>query len=153
MNGQAPRQQFPAAQKEQSTQEQQSNKPGTKTGGKTANRVSKWPQIPHRTTVTEVWVDLNSQVSPSDETDTLYPRLSQQHGGTPNLKFPSPKDFRYGMLRSEVERVYGIPTLSTMQTRSGRLFQKYVYVKKDRSAVTVALLEDGRVLNAIDMPQ
>jgi hypothetical protein len=67
--------------------------------------------------------------------------------------FPEPRDFRSGMLRAEVEQRYGTPTLSTVQTRSGRLLQRYVYVKGDKTAVTVAVLEDGRVVNALSMPQ
>jgi hypothetical protein len=66
---------------------------------------------------------------------------------------PEARDIPSGMPRSEVEKIYGRPTLSTIQTRSGRLLQKYVYVSKDKSTVTVAVLEDGRVLTALDMPQ
>ena len=66
--------------------------------------------------------------------------------------FPEPRNFASGMLRSDVERLYGTPTLSTVQTRSGRLLQRYIYVSPEKSSTTMAIIEDGRVVSALTMP-
>ena len=66
--------------------------------------------------------------------------------------FPEPRNFASGMLRSDVERLYGTPTLSTIQTRSGRLLQRYIYVSPEKSSTTMAIIEDGRVVSALSMP-
>jgi hypothetical protein len=66
--------------------------------------------------------------------------------------FPEPRNFASGMLRSDIERLYGRPTLSTVQTRSGRLLQRYIYVSPEKSSTTMAIMEDGRVVSALSLP-
>jgi hypothetical protein len=66
--------------------------------------------------------------------------------------FPEPGNFSSGMLRADVERLYGAPTLSVVQTRSGRLLQRYIYVSPEKSSTTMAIIEDGRVVNAASLP-
>jgi hypothetical protein len=83
--------------------------------------------------------------------DGVFPEISST--ARTMAAFPQARDIPSGMPRAEVEKNYGRPTLSTIQTRSGRLLQKYVYLSKDKSAATMAVLEDGRVVNSLNMPQ
>jgi hypothetical protein len=66
---------------------------------------------------------------------------------------PTARDLKLGMDRSEIERIYGPPTLSTTQAHGGMLLQRYYYLDRANSRTTVALMENGRVIVAADAPR
>jgi hypothetical protein len=66
---------------------------------------------------------------------------------------PTARDLKLGMDRSEIERIYGPPTLSTTQAHGGMLLQRYYYLDRAKSRTTVALMENGRVIVAADAPR
>ncbi len=98
------------------------------------------------TEIPNVWVEVPAEYPSSPRTE-----LRSDRAMLPSL--PEARDIPSGMPRSEVEKLYGRPTLSTIQTRSGRLLQRYVYISRDKSTATVAVLEDGRVITALNVPQ
>jgi hypothetical protein len=67
--------------------------------------------------------------------------------------FPSERDLLRGMPRNRLRTLFGPPSLRVSATRDGRLVERYVYVKPDRSSATVAYLENGAVVSAETVAQ
>lgn len=66
----------------------------------------------------------------------------------PAKRFPRSQELDPGMLRSQIIEKYGDPNLRTFQTRNSALIERYVYVNRERNAMTVALLENGRAVRS-----
>ncbi|HET8550029.1 MAG TPA: hypothetical protein VFL57_18595 [Bryobacteraceae bacterium] len=67
--------------------------------------------------------------------------------------FPSDRDLVRGMARSRLRVLYGPPSLRVSATRDGRLVERYVYMRPDRTSATIAHLENGAVVSAETVAQ
>jgi hypothetical protein len=63
-------------------------------------------------------------------------------------KVPSIQELRPGMDRSQLTKLYGDPILRTTETHDRRLLERYIYADRDRHVITVAVLENGRIVRS-----
>ncbi len=60
--------------------------------------------------------------------------------------FPLASDIAVGADRSAITANFGKPSMVTTAVDSGRLFETYVYLRRDPNTATVVLLRSGRVV-------
>ena len=60
-----------------------------------------------------------------------------------DLPFPTEELLRKGSTTAEIRAEYGAPTLDITGTRNGRVLERYYYVNRDQTRLTVANLENG----------
>ena len=51
-----------------------------------------------------------------------------------------------GMLRKQVLELFGNPTLRVIETRNGKVMERFIYVDLNRQTKTIAVLENGRTV-------
>ena len=66
----------------------------------------------------------------------------------PAFRFPTPKNLQVGASSAEIRAAYGEPTMHIAGIRNGRILERYYYVNKDHSQLTVATIENGVVKSA-----
>jgi hypothetical protein len=99
-------------------------------------------------------VDARAEVD-GTPASTVVPGIPSIVVDVPNLAppFPLSRDIPRGTARAWLRSEFGPPQLRVSATSRGQLTEKYVYIKPDRSAITIAYLENGAVVSAESMPQ
>jgi hypothetical protein len=57
-----------------------------------------------------------------------------------------PQRIQPGMLRTQVLELFGNPTLRVIETRNGKVMERFIYVDLKRQTKTIAVLENGRTV-------
>lgn len=62
--------------------------------------------------------------------------------------FPNPHDLPAGTTRAQITAKYGEPIARVSGIEEGRLFERYYFLHRDRTRITVATLRNGVVASA-----
>ncbi len=68
------------------------------------------------------------------------------------LPFPIPETMKTGSSAAEVRAVYGEPALEVTTTAHGRVVDKYYYFSAERDHLTLANIENGKLVSAESLP-
>lgn len=74
--------------------------------------------------------------------------ISQTEVDVPITTFPSEKDLAIGSSSVQIRAQYGEPTARVTEVRGGHVLEHYYYFNRDRTQMTKATLENGRVVAA-----
>ena len=65
----------------------------------------------------------------------------------PELPFPTRETLKTGSAAAGVRAAFGPPAFDTVSNTEGRVREKYYYVNRDRSRLTVMTIENGLVMS------
>jgi hypothetical protein len=66
----------------------------------------------------------------------------------PDAPFPTPESLKIGSSRAELRAAFGEPAMDIAGIRDGRVLERYYYLNRERSLLTVATVENGKVTAA-----
>jgi hypothetical protein len=66
----------------------------------------------------------------------------------PDPPFPTPELMRTGATTAELRATFGVPSVDIAGTREGRVLERYYYVNRERSRLTIANIENGLLISA-----
>jgi hypothetical protein len=66
----------------------------------------------------------------------------------PDLPFPTPDNLKVGTTRAEIRAAYGEPAMDIAGIRNGRVLERYYYLNRERSLLTVVSVENGTLTSA-----
>jgi hypothetical protein len=66
----------------------------------------------------------------------------------PDRPFPTPETLTNGTSTAEIRATFGVPAIDIAGMRDGRVIERYYYVNRDRSRLTVVTMENGRLTSA-----
>jgi hypothetical protein len=66
----------------------------------------------------------------------------------PDLPFPTPQALKVGSSRAEIRATYGDPAMNIAGIRNGHVLERYYYLNRERSLLTVATVENGTLTAA-----
>jgi hypothetical protein len=58
------------------------------------------------------------------------------------------QEIRPGLTGAQLINLFGAPTLRTTETHNQTVIERYIYVDRDRSTATIAVLENGRTVRS-----
>jgi hypothetical protein len=93
--------------------------------------------------------------SPAEQAGELAlssPAAAINTAGASDLKRDYPQKIRTGMIRSQLLDEFGAPTMRIIETRNGKVVERFIYIDRTRHTRTVAVLEDGRAVRSNTAP-
>ena len=91
------------------------------------------------------------QLTSTEQLHAITERQDLLTGLTESI--PAPEKLIVGTTRAALERQYGKPTLDVVARRNGSLVERCFYVSRDHAHITVATLQDGRIISAVSIPR
>ena len=69
-------------------------------------------------------------------------------GAAPDLPFPTPEALKKGFTTSEIRAQFGAPAFDIVGSREGHVLEKFYYVNRDKSRLTVLNMDNGLLTSA-----
>ena len=80
----------------------------------------------------------------------ISPNAFRERGdccGQKDFPFPTSETLRKGATQNEIRAIYGAPELDVARTDGGWVFEKFYYVNSTRDRLTIANIENGRLVS------
>jgi hypothetical protein len=69
-------------------------------------------------------------------------------GATPDVPFPTPDALKKGSSSAEIRARFGAPSFDIVGSREGHVVEKFYYVSRDKSQLTVLNMDNGLLVSA-----